>query len=119
MASAARATSRLAHKFAWSEFEQPKAGPEGEGQDARSKDAVEPGQVERFNGRISDVLKSHHFRSSEELAQTLLRYVHLYNQQLPQSALKSRSPVQTMKDWFKTHPELFHKRPYNGPGCDN
>jgi len=77
------------------------------------------GMVERFNGRISDVLKSHHFRSSEELAQTLLRYVHLYNHQLPQSALKSRSPVQTMKDWFKTHPELFHKRPYNGPGCDN
>jgi len=35
----------LAHKFAWSEFEQPKAGPEGEGQDARSKDAVEAGEV--------------------------------------------------------------------------
>jgi len=33
------------HKFARSEFEQPKAGPEGEGQDARSKDAVEAGQV--------------------------------------------------------------------------
>jgi hypothetical protein len=24
------------HKFAWSEFEQPKAGPKGEGQEARS-----------------------------------------------------------------------------------
>jgi len=35
----------LAHKFAWGEFEQPKAGPEGGGQDARSKDAVKPGQV--------------------------------------------------------------------------
>ena len=43
MASAARATSRLAHKFARSEFEQPKGGPEGEGQDALSKDAMEPG----------------------------------------------------------------------------
>ena len=31
------------------------------------------GMVERFNGRISDVLKSHHFRSSEELALMLLR----------------------------------------------
>ena len=37
------------------------------------------GMVERFNGRISDVLKSLHFGSSEELAQTLLRYDHLYN----------------------------------------
>lgn len=76
------------------------------------------GMVERFNGRISDVLKSHHFRSGEELDQTLLRYVHLYNHQFPQSALKSRSPVQTMKDWFETNPELFRKRPYDGQGCD-
>jgi len=45
MALAARATSRSALKFAWSEFEQPKGGPEGEGQDARSKDAIKPGQV--------------------------------------------------------------------------
>jgi len=37
-----------------------------------------------------------------------LRYVHPYNRSLSQSALKSRTPVQTMKDWFKTHP---------GPGC--
>ena len=45
MASTARASSRSAHKFAWSEFEQPKAGPKGEGQDARSKHAVEAGEV--------------------------------------------------------------------------
>ena len=29
------------------------------------------GMVERFNGRISDVLQSHHFVSGEDLAQTL------------------------------------------------
>ncbi len=39
------------------------------------------GMVERFNGRISDVLQSHHFVSGEDLAQTLYRYVLLYNQQ--------------------------------------
>ncbi len=33
--------------------------------------------VERFNGRIEDVLQSHRFRSGEGPAQTLLRYVHL------------------------------------------
>ena len=24
-----------------------------------------------------------------------------------------------MKDWYKEHPHLFHKRPYDRPGCDN
>jgi len=43
--------------------------------------------VERFNGRIADVLKAHRFRNGEDLEQTLLRCVALYNHQLPQSAL--------------------------------
>ena len=34
--------------------------------------------VERFNGRIEDVLQSHRFQSGEALEQTLLRYAHLY-----------------------------------------
>jgi hypothetical protein len=46
------------------------------------------GRVERFNGRIEDVLQSHRFQSGEDLEQTLLRYVHLYYSQLPQSVLK-------------------------------
>ena len=52
------------------------------------------GMVERFNGRIEEVLQSHHFRSGEELETTLHRYVWLYNQQLPQSALGSKTPLQ-------------------------
>ena len=77
------------------------------------------GMVERFNGRIEEVLQSHHFRSGEELEATLHRYVWLYNQQLPQSALGSQSPLQVMKDWHKLKPELFKKRPYYLPGCDS
>ena len=46
--------------------------------------------VERFNGRIEEVLQSHHFRSGEELEATLHRYVLLYNQQLPQSPWAAR-----------------------------
>ncbi len=76
------------------------------------------GMVERFNGRIADVLKTHRFNSREDLEQTLLRYVALYNHQLPQSALQSKTPMQAMKDWHHTHPQLFHKRPYDRPGCD-
>ncbi|MEO5607697.1 MAG: hypothetical protein ABIR13_08975, partial [Polaromonas sp.] len=58
------------------------------------------------------------FSSSEDLEQTLLRYVALYNHQLPQSALKSKTPMQAMKNWYHEHPHLFHKRPYDRPGCD-
>ena len=76
------------------------------------------GMVERFNGRIADVLKTHRFNSREDMEQTLLRYVALCNHQLPQSALKSRTPMQAMKQWYQTHPHLFHKRPYDRPGCD-
>ena len=75
-------------------------------------------RVERFNGRIEEVLQSHHFRSGEELKTTLHRYVWLYNQQLHQSALGSKAPLQAMKDWHKLKPELFKKQPYYLPGCD-
>ena len=76
------------------------------------------GMVERFNGRISDVLKTNRFDSALDLEQTLMRYVHLYNTQLPQSALGSRTPMQAMKDWHKTHPHLFVKSPRNHAGRD-
>ncbi|MCL1164430.1 hypothetical protein L2728_21705, partial [Shewanella chilikensis] len=41
------------------------------------------------------------------------------NHQLPQSALDSKPPIMAMKEWHKTHPELFKKRPYNHAGLDN
>jgi len=52
------------------------------------------------------------------MEQTLMRYVALYNHQFPQSALKSKTPMQAMKDWYASHPHLFKKRPYDRPGCD-
>lgn len=76
------------------------------------------GMVERFNGRIAGVLRTHRFQSGEDLEQAIKRYVHLYNHQLPQSALQSKTPVQTMKNWYQDKPESFKKRPINHPGCD-
>jgi len=64
------------------------------------------GMLERFNGRIEDVLQGHHFRSGEELETTLHRYAWLYNQQLQQSALGSKTPLQEMKDWHKLQTEV-------------
>ena len=81
------------------------------------------GMVERFNGRMEEVLQSHHLQSAKELETTLHRDAfghsfgpvqscpHLYNQQLPQSALGSKTPLQAMKDWHKIKPELFEKPP--------
>ena len=76
------------------------------------------GMVERFNGRIEEVLQSHHFRSGEELETTLHRYVRLYNNQLPHSALGGKTPLKALKHWYKIKPELFKKRPYYLTGYD-
>ena len=75
--------------------------------------------VERFKGRISDVLRTNRFDSALELKQTLMRYVHLYNTQLPQSALGIRTPRRAMKNWHKSHPHLFVKSPRTHAGHDN
>lgn len=75
--------------------------------------------VERFNGRIREVLNTHHFNRAMDLEHRLWRDVALYNHQLPQSALGSKTPIQAMKDWYASHPQWFWKRPYDRPGCDN
>ena len=77
------------------------------------------GMVERFNGRISDVLKTTHFRSSDDLKTTLMRYVKLYNHHIPQKALGHITPNQALKDWSEKQPEMFTKRIYNQARPDN
>jgi len=77
------------------------------------------GMVERFNGRIADVLNTHRFHDAEDLASTLTRYVRLYNQQFPQSVLQGKTPMQTMNQWYTTHPDLFHHKPYDHTGLDS
>jgi len=74
--------------------------------------------IERFNGRIEGVLQCNHFRSGEGLETTLDCYDWLYNQQFPQSASGSKTPLQAMKDWLKLKPKLFKMLPYYRPGCD-
>ncbi len=76
------------------------------------------GMVERFNGRISEVLATHRFNSALALEQTLQRYAHLYNHHIPQKALGHKTPIQALKDWQKQKPELFTKQIRNHPGPD-
>ena len=76
------------------------------------------GMVERFNGRIAEVLNTHRFESGEDLTQTLKRYVYLYNHHIPQKALDHQPPIEALKMWQKKKPELFTKRVVNHRGPD-
>jgi transposase InsO family protein len=96
----------------------PPMRPQSEPLSAIGPRTMASGMVERFNGRIEDALQSHHLHSGEDLEQTILRYVHLYNSQLPQSVPKGRTPINALKDWQRQRPELFRKRVYNHAGCD-
>ncbi len=69
--------------------------------------------VERFNGRIAEVLATTRFDCAQNLADILTGYVRLYNQQIPQKALGHIAPIQALKDWQQTCPERFKKRVYN------
>lgn len=77
------------------------------------------GMVERFNGRISEVIAQTRFRSAAELEATLTAYVRTYNTQIPQRALDHRSPAQALKQWRASHPQLFKKRIHDHPGLDS
>ncbi len=76
------------------------------------------GMVERFNGRISDILATTRFRSREDLQTTLERYEKLYNEHLPQRVLGHQTPLQAIRAWCKDRPELFVRRPKNKTGLD-
>jgi IS30 family transposase len=76
------------------------------------------GMVERFNGRIADILKTTRFDSSADLKQTLENYLDVYNHHIPQKALGHITPVQALKQWQKERPDLFVKQVYKHSGLD-
>jgi len=65
------------------------------------------GMVERFNGRISELLASTHFQSSEELKEALMNYLSIYNEHIPQKNLGHVTPVKALEKWQQKCPELF------------
>jgi len=87
------------------------------------------GMVERFNGRISEVLATHRFDSREALEATIQRYVWLYNHHIPQKALGHVPPIEAMKRWYAENEqsefrrsqktEIFIKILRNRPGPDS
>jgi transposase InsO family protein len=76
------------------------------------------GMVERFNGRISDLIHQTRFRTGAELDSTLSHYLATYNHLIPQRALKHQTPIQSLQKWRAEKPELFVKRIYKQAGLD-
>jgi transposase InsO family protein len=73
------------------------------------------GMVERFNGRISELVKQTRFTSGAELETTLLSYMAIYNYHIPQRSLQHQTPIQALQKWFETKPEIFKKSVHNHP----
>jgi transposase InsO family protein len=76
------------------------------------------GMVERFNGRISELIAQTRFRSAYELESTLTNYLATYNHRIPQRALGHLSPNQALKMWHSKQPNLFNKRVHQLAGLD-
>jgi len=74
------------------------------------------GMVERFNGRINELLRQTRFDSRADLQAALLNYLKLYNHHIPQRAIGSKTPVLELKEWQQKRPELFVKRVYDQTG---
>ena len=76
------------------------------------------GMVERFNGRVGEIVNQTRFGSSADPESTLRNNVKVNNQNIPQRALNHKTPAQALKDWHEKHPELFRKRVHNQPALD-
>jgi len=74
--------------------------------------------AERFNGRIKEVVQQTRFESAQQLEETLIRYLDIYNSNIPQRNLGHVTPMEALDKWRKTHPELFKKLECNHPGLD-
>ena len=77
------------------------------------------GMVERFNGRISEIVKQTRFETAAQLQATLKNYLSTYNNHIPQRALNHLSPIEALQDWRKKSPELFVKRVYKQAELDS
>jgi transposase InsO family protein len=64
------------------------------------------GMVERFNGRIADLLKKHRVEHAQELHHLILHYIQSYNNIIPQRKLNYKTPKQALDDHHINQPIL-------------
>lgn len=65
--------------------------------------------IERFNGRVAEVLKTTTFASARYLETTLGKYLHLSSQYIPQKNLGPVIPVAKLKEYYRMKPERLQK----------
>ncbi len=65
------------------------------------------GLVERFNGRITEILRKNHFYTYKQLKETLEKYLICYNYRNKQRVLNNRSPSEMVLEWYHKNPLLF------------
>ena len=69
--------------------------------------------VERFDGKIKQVIITARFKNTEELLETLMTYLHTYNHLLPQRVSNGKTPIETLSEYYKSHPQIFKTNPAN------
>lgn len=75
--------------------------------------------TQRFDSKLSAIFLTDRFKAEEEeVEQTIYRYARLYNTQFPQKGLGYKSPVDAVKEWQASMPELFRGTSYNHQGQD-
>lgn len=55
--------------------------------------------VERFNGRISELLQQTRFDILADLGTTLLTCLKLYNHHISQRLFGTKTPIQALNEW--------------------
>jgi transposase InsO family protein len=73
--------------------------------------------VERFNGRVSEVIKQTKFGSGKELQKALMDYLRLYNHHIPQSSLGYLTPIQSLKKWQESQSVYNETKPDRRSGA--
>lgn len=65
------------------------------------------GMIERYNGRVEEILQENHFESYDRLIKTLKQYLTCYNYFIKQKVLGYKTPVDMVKYWHVKKRELF------------
>jgi len=63
--------------------------------------------VERFNGRIAEILRHNHLDNYEKLSQALDYYLRCYNFFNKQKGLGYKTPAEKVKEWYGKDRKLF------------
>ena len=65
------------------------------------------GMVERFNGRVEEILAENNFSDYSQLEKSFKYYLSCYNNFIKQKVLDYKTPVEMIKEWYIKKPELF------------